>query len=192
MKKVLLLLAEGFEEVEALTIVDYLRRMDIVVDTVSIGGKNVQGAHGINIEADKKIEAIDDIKNYDGLVIPGGIPGATNLRDDDRVIKLVKEFNQEQKIIAAICAGPIVLERAGILKGKKVTSYPGFEDELKESVYKEKLVVQDGNIITARGPAVAIYFAIKLVENLVGEEKASELRRDILLNMVEDNICNKN
>lgn len=192
MKKVLLLLAEGFEEVEALTIVDYLRRMDIVVDTVSIGGKNVQGAHGINIEADKKIEAIDDIKNYDGLVIPGGIPGATNLRDDDRVIKLVKEFNQEQKIIAAICAGPIVLERAGILKGKKVTSYPGFEDELKESVYKEELVVQDGNIITARGPAVAIYFAIKLVENLVGEEKASELRRDILLNMVEDNICNKN
>ncbi len=84
------------------------------------------------------------------------------------------------------------MERAGILKGKKVTSYPGFEDDLKESSYKEDLVVQDGNIITARGPAVAVYFAIKLVENLVGKEKASELRRDILLDMVEDNICNKN
>ncbi|NLV76015.1 MAG: DJ-1/PfpI family protein [Tissierellia bacterium] len=192
MKKVLLLLAEGFEEVEALTTVDYLRRMDIIVDTCSIEEKKVQGAHRITIEADKKIDEIDDIKNYDGLVIPGGIPGATNLRDDDRVIKLVKEFNQEEKIIAAICAGPIVLERAGILKGKKVTSYPGFEDDLKESSYKEDLVVQDGNIITARGPAVAVYFAIKLVENLVGKEKASELRRDILLDMVEDNICNKN
>ncbi|MCF6460249.1 DJ-1 family glyoxalase III [Clostridium sp. Cult3] len=192
MKKVLLLLAEGFEEVEALTTVDYLRRMDIIVDTCSIEEKNVQGAHRITVEADKRIDEIDSIKNYDGLVIPGGMPGATNLRDDDRVIKLVKEFNQEGKILAAICAGPIVFQRVGILKDKKVTSYPGFEDDLKESVYKEDLVVQDGNIITARGPAIAVYFAIELVENLVGEKKASELRRDILLDMVENSICNKN
>ena len=191
MKKVLLLLAEGFEEVEALTTVDYLRRMDIIVDTCSIEEKNVQGAHRITIEADKRIDEIDNTKNYDGLVIPGGIPGATNLRDDDRVIELVKEFNQEEKIIGAICAGPIVLQRAGILKDKEVTSYPGFEDDLMESIYKEDLVVQDKNIITARGPAVAVYFAIKLVENLVGEGEASELAKDILLDMVENKIYNK-
>ncbi|CCQ97059.1 DJ-1 family protein [[Clostridium] ultunense Esp] len=188
MKKVLLLLAEGFEEVEALTTVDYLRRMDIIVDTCSIGEKRIQGAHRIIVEADKQIDEIDSIKNYDGLVIPGGLPGATNLRDNGRVIQLVQEFNEEKKLIAAICAGPIVLQKAGIITGKGVTSYPGFDKDLKESKYSEDLVVQDGNIITARGPAVAVYFALKLVENLVGKEKEQELRKDILLDMVEENI----
>ena len=189
MKKILLLLAEGFEEVEALTTVDYLRRMDIIVDTCSIkGGKNVQGAHRIVVEADNLLDEINNINNYDGIVIPGGMPGATNLRSNDRVIQLVKEFNEEKKLIGAICAGPIVLQRAGIVKGKEITSYPGFDNDLKESIYKEDLVVQDGNIITARGPAVAVYFALKLIENLVGEEKALELRKDILLDMVESNI----
>lgn len=189
MKKVLLLLAEGFEEIEALTVVDYLRRMDIIVDTCSINGKRrVTGAHRITIEADKDIDKINPVKNYDVLVIPGGLPGATNLRDDDRVIELVKEFNKQEKLLAAICAGPIVLQRAGIITGKKVTSYPGFNNDLKESEYKDELVVQDGNIITARGPAVAVYFAIKLVENLLDEERVGELKNDILLDMVEENI----
>lgn len=189
MKKVLLLLAEGFEEVEALTTVDYLRRMDIIVDTCSINGeRRVTGAHRITVESDKDLSKVDSIKNYDALVIPGGLPGATNLRDNGRVIELVQEFNQEEKLIAAICAGPIVLQRAGIITGKKVTSYPGFDNDLKESEYKDDLVVQDGNIITARGPAVAVYFALKLVENLVGEDKREELAKDILLDMVERNI----
>jgi 4-methyl-5(b-hydroxyethyl)-thiazole monophosphate biosynthesis len=186
MKKVLLLLAEGFEEVEALTTVDYLRRVDIIVDICSImGEKTVEGAHRIVVTSDKVLDEIKNIKNYDGLVIPGGMPGATNLRKNDRVIELVKEFNRGEKLIAAICAGPIVLQRAGILKEREVTSYPGFDNDLKEGIYKEDLVVQDGNIITARGPAVAVYFALKLVENLVGEEKAEELKKDILLDMVE-------
>ena len=188
-KKVLLLLAEGFEEVEALTTVDYLRRMDIIVDTCSIkGGKRVQGAHRIAIEADKQLDEINSIKNYDGIIIPGGMPGAINLRDDDKVIQLVKEFNQQEKLIGAICAGPIVLQRAGILSGKEITSYPGFDNDLKESIYKEDLVVQDKNIITARGPAVAVYFALNLVENLVGEKKVDELKKDILLDMVEESL----
>lgn len=187
MKKVLLLLAEGFEEIEALTVVDYLRRMNIIVDTCSITGESrVKGAHSIVVESDKILGEIDNIENYDGLIIPGGMPGATNLRDDDRVNQLVKEFNKEEKIIGAICAGPIVLQRAGILKGKKVTSYPGFENDLKESIYKEDLVVQDGNIITARGPAVAVYFALIIVENLLGHERVEDLKKDILLDMVEN------
>jgi 4-methyl-5(b-hydroxyethyl)-thiazole monophosphate biosynthesis len=189
MKKVLLLLADGFEEVEALTTVDYLRRRDIIVNTCSIKvDKRVEGAHRIIVEADKILDEVGSTENYDGLVIPGGMPGATNLRDNDKVIRLVKEFNEEEKIIGAICAGPIVLQRAGILKGREVTSYPGFEKDLKDGLYKEKLVVQDGNIITARGPAVAVYFALKLVENLVGIEKEQSLRKDILLDIVEENI----
>mgnify|MGYP001469316834 CR=1 FL=1 len=189
MKKILLLLAEGFEEVEAFTVIDYLRRVDIIADTCSIkDDKSVQGTHGIIVETDKVLGEINDTKNYDGLVIPGGMPGATNLRDNNKVIELVKEFNEREKIIGAICAGPIVLQRAGILKGKEVTSYPGFENDLREGIYKEKLVVQDENIITARGPAVAVYFALKLVENLVGVEKEQSLRKDILLDMVEENI----
>lgn len=189
MKKVLVLLAEGFEEVEALTVVDYLKRKDMLCETCSITGeKMVVGAHKIRVEADKVLAEIKNIDNYQVLIIPGGLPGATNLRDNPIVIRLVQAFNHEEKILAAICAGPIVLEKAGVLKEKKVTSYPGFEGELKESTYLEDIVVQDGNIITARGPAVAVYFALKILESLAGKEKVDELKKDILLDMVEEKV----
>lgn len=189
MKKMLMLLAEGFEEVEAVTVIDYLRRMDIIVDTCSINGeRKVAGGHRITIETDKDIGKINSIKGYDGLIIPGGLEGAIHLRDDGRVIELIKAFYDEDKILAAICAGPMVLNRAGILNGRKVTSYPGFDNDLKNSEYKDDIIVQDGNIITARGPAVAAYFALKLVEILIGEERVGELRNDILLDMVEETI----
>lgn len=179
--KIILLLAHGFEEVEALTVTDYLRRMDIVVDMVAISGeKEVKGAHDIRVLADKLIDEIDDIESYDGLVIPGGLPGATNLRDDSRVIEIIKKMGKNDKLLAAICAGPIVLERAGLIDGKKVTSYPGFEGELEGSIYEEKAVVRDGNIITARGPALAVDFAIEIVKYLLGDEKVQELKEDIL------------
>ena len=154
--KVVVFLADGFEEVEALTVVDYLRRVNIEVDMVSItDDKKVKGAHGIEVSADKVIADID-ADGYDGLVIPGGMPGATNLRDDERVISMVKTMNEASKMIAAICAGPIVLDKAGIIKNRRVTSYPGFEDQLKEVIYKEVAVVRDRNIITSRGPAFYI------------------------------------
>ena len=181
MKKVILFLAEGFEEVEALTVVDYLRRKDINVDTVSITEDNeVKGAHEIVVLADKTINDIKDIDDYDAVIIPGGLPGATNLRDNDKVIDVVKKINENGKLTAAICAGPIVLERAGIIKDKKVTSYPGFEDDLKNGVYIEQNVVRDGSIITARGPALAVDFAIEIIKYLLGEEKSEELKKDIL------------
>jgi 4-methyl-5(b-hydroxyethyl)-thiazole monophosphate biosynthesis len=181
MKKVILFLAEGFEEVEALTVVDYLRRKNINVDTVSITEDNkVKGAHEIVVLADKIINDIKDIDDYDAVIIPGGLPGATNLRDNDKVIDVVKKVNENGKLISAICAGPIVLERAGVINGKNVTSYPGFEDDLKNGIYIEKNVVRDGNIITARGPALAVDFAIEIIRYLLGEEKAEELKKDIL------------
>lgn len=180
--KVMVFLAQGFEEVEALTAVDYLRRMDIDAEMVSItDNKEVMGAHEIIVTADRTIEEIEDIDTYDGAVIPGGLPGATNLRDNPKVIEIVRKINENGKLVAAICAGPIVLDRAGIIKGKKVTSYPGFEDQLKGAVYEEQRVVTDGNIITARGPALAVYFAVEIVKYLLGEEKADELKRGILL-----------
>ncbi len=117
--KIIVFLAEGFEEVEALTVVDYLRRKDIQVDTISITEeKEVIGAHNIRVIADKTIEEIEDINLYKGAIIPGGMPGATNLRDDKRVIDIIKSLYEEDKLTAAICAGPIVLEKAGIIKGK--------------------------------------------------------------------------
>jgi len=178
--KVIVFLADGFEEVEALTVVDYLRRKDITVDTVSIADEKVRGAHDIVVLADKKIEELDELNSYDGVIIPGGMPGASNLRDDNRVIDIIKEMNSNNKLVASICAGPIVLERADVIKGKDVTSYPGFGEFLKDSNYKEEYVVRDGNTITSRGPALAVDFAIEIVRYLLGDEKAEELKKGIL------------
>lgn len=178
--KTIVFLAEGFEEVEALTVVDYLRRMDIDVEMVSIGEKTVKGAHGIEVVADKLIGELDVVSNYDGVIIPGGLPGASNLRDNERVIEIVKEMNKDKKLVAAICAGPIVLDKAAIIEDREVTSYPGFEDDLKNAKYVKKGVAVDGNIITARGPAYAVNFAISIVRYLLDEDKAVELEKDIL------------
>ncbi|HAE91563.1 DJ-1 family glyoxalase III [Tissierella praeacuta] len=181
MKKVILFLAEGFEEVEALTVVDYLRRKDVAVDTVSITEDNkVKGVHDIVVIADKVINSINDIDSYDAVIIPGGLPGATNLRDNHKVIDIVKKANRNGKLVAAICAGPIVLEKAGVIHGKNVTSYPGFEDELMSGIYIDDSVVRDCNIITAKGPALAVEFAIEIMRYLLGEEKVDELKKDIL------------
>ncbi|OOO63655.1 DJ-1 family glyoxalase III [Clostridium tepidum] len=183
MMKVLVFIAEGFEEIEALTVVDILKRADIQCDMCSItSNKEVIGAHNISVKADKILE---DIKatEYSALVIPGGMPGATNLRDNNKVINLVKEFNKDKKLIAAICAGPIVLSKANIIKGKEVTSYPGFENDLKEGIYKKDLIVQDENIITSRGPSLAINFAFKILENLK-KDSVEKIKEDMLLHLL--------
>mgnify|MGYP001076531583 CR=1 FL=1 len=164
MKKVAVMLDDGFEEIEALTVVDIIRRANITCDMFSVSSMEVKGAHDIVVKADKLIS--EEVKEYDVIVLPGGMPGATNLRDNEEVIDLVKWFNDNKKIVAAICAAPIVLGKAGIIEGKKVTSYPGFEDELVKGSYLEEHVVVDGNIITSRGPATAMLFAYKILELL--------------------------
>jgi len=182
--KVIVFLANGFEEVEALTVVDYLRRVDnIAVDTVSISGDlQVTGAHHIEVKADKHINELQDLDSYAAVVIPGGMPGATNLRDDEDVIKIIRQMNNQGKLVAAICAGPIVFEKAKVIDGKKITSYPGFDKDLPNSIYKVEDVVVDGNIITARGPAKAVDFAIAIVKYLRGEKQVEELKDNILYN----------
>lgn len=180
--KVIVFLADGFEEVEALTVVDYLRRTNnIEVDTVSIrGGLQVIGAHKIEVKADKNIGQLKDITIYDAAVIPGGMPGSTNLRDNKDVIRIIKKMNNMNKLVAAICAAPIVLEEAEIINGKEVTSYPGFEEGLPNSIYKEDDVVVDGNIITARSAAKAVDFSIEIIRYLVGEKEVENLKESIL------------
>lgn len=167
MKKIALLVANGFEEIEALTVVDVMRRANEHCDIVSIGDIEVVGSHNIKVLADKRLD--DEIKNYDMLILPGGLPGATNLQSSKHVIDIVKYFNDNNKYIAAICAAPIVLKTAEVIKGKNITSYPGYEEELQGANYiNNEDVVVDGNIITSRGPATTLPFAyeiLKILEN---------------------------
>ena len=163
MKKVGVLLAEGFEEVEALTVNDVMRRANLQCDLISMKDKYVKSSHNVVVEADK---IFDENMEYDLIVFPGGLPGATNLRDDERVINFLKKQNKEGKLIGAICAAPIALGKAGLTEGRKITSYPGYEDELPNCDYLEEAVVVDKNIITSRGPATAMAFAYKLLEVL--------------------------
>lgn len=154
----------GFEEVEGLTVVDMLRRLDITCDIV---GKayEVTGAHNITIKSDRLLEEIKS-EEYNAVILPGGLPGATNLRDDEKVMTVLKEMNDTGKIVAAICAAPIALERAGVLEGKEFTAYPGVGENIKGGKFKEELVVKDGNVITSRGPATSMEFAFIIAEAL--------------------------
>lgn len=182
MKKIILFLADGFEEIEALTVVDVLRRASICCDTVSISENlEVNGAHNIKVIADMKIKDIISNK-YDGVILPGGMPGTTNLQNSKYVLDTLKKYNEEGKLIGAICAAPIVLASAGIANGKNVTSYPGFEDALKESFYKQDIVVRDGNIITSRGAGTAFDFAIAIMNYLGYEEQGKELKSSMIYN----------
>ena len=185
MKKIAVILAEGFEEIEALTVVDIMRRAGEHCDLVSVKGLEVTGAHNIKVIADVLLS--DEIKRYDLIVLPGGMPGSKNLKNNTDVIELVKYFNNQKKLISAICAAPIVLAEAGIIKGKNITSYPGFEEELRDANYKtEEKVVVDGNIITSRGPATAIEFACKLLE-ILGNESYKAISEGMMYDFLIQN-----
>lgn len=176
--KVAVILANGFETLEGLTVVDILRRAEVECNTFALEGTEVITSHNIKVQADKNI--MDEVINdYDFIVLPGGMPGSINLRDNERVINLIKEFNSKKKWVCAICAGPIALGKAGVIDGKKVTCYPGFEDQLGGCNYKEDLVVTDGNIITGRGPAAAIPFAFEILSK-ISEEKVDIIKNAML------------
>ncbi len=180
MKKIGVFLAEGFEEIEGLTVVDILRRAGIPVATISISGqKEVHGSHQIGVLADVLFEE-SDFSTYGGIVLPGGMPGTTALGSHPGVDGIIKSFAAEGKLVAAICAAPSVLGRAGLLKGKKAACYPGFEEQLTgaEVVYED--VAEDGNIITSRGMGTAIPFALKLAAYFTSEREAKDLAEAII------------
>lgn len=188
MKKTLILLANGYEEVEALTVVDFLRRAEITIDIVSVTGKlETESAHGVHITADKLIEEIDP-KEYDAVITPGGLPGAHLLAENEKVTKLLKSFYEDDKLVASICASPLALEAAGIAKNIKGTCYPGFEDKIHYKEFSEEPVVKDSNVITSRGPATTAYFALSIIEELAGKEVADKIKNGTLLTFVEEKI----
>lgn len=175
-------LADGFEEIEALTIVDLLRRAGLETQTVSItGSRRVMGTHDVPVEADILFEETD-YENCEMIVLPGGMPGAANLESHEGLTKHIRCFAENGKYLAAICAAPMVFGSLGILEGKKATIYPGMEGRLKGAQSQKDPVVADGNILTSRGPATAMPFAIKLVETLKGKKAADELASDLLWN----------
>ena len=163
MSKIGIFMAGGCEEIEGLTVVDIARRAGIEIDTISITGKPVvTSSHKVTFETDTTKEEAD-FASYDGIVLPGGMPGTIHLGEDETVNRVIKEFATAGKLVAAICAAPSVLGQAGILEGKKATCHPGFEEKLTGADCKLDPVVCDGNIITSRGMGTAIPFALEIV-----------------------------
>ena len=180
MKKVSVILADGFEEVEALTVVDLLRRATIYVDTVSITEDyTVHGAHGINVQTEDLFEEVNFVES-DMIVLPGGMPGTKNLDAHAGVRRVVKGFYDEGKKIAAICAAPTVLGNMGLLKGKRVSCYPSMEKEIQGAVISGGSVTVDGNIMTSRGVGTAVDCARPRIEVRSGPAKAKEIAESIV------------
>jgi protein deglycase len=175
--KALVLLAEGFEEIEAVTIVDVLRRADITVTTAALGKSPVVGSHGIALVADRSLDGAS-VADFDAVVLPGG-PGSKQLKEDGRVLSLVRHAMSAGKTVAALCAAPIALEAAGVLAGRRATSYPGHE--LPSANYSEERVVVDGNLITSRGPGTALEFSLALVEKLAGADAKQRVAHAMLV-----------
>lgn len=181
MKRVALFLANGFEEIEAIATTDILRRAQIDVVTVSITEKrSVIGAHGVEVIADSIFEETD-FSEIDLLLLPGGMPGSKHLNEHKGLKDLLIEFNSQHKLIAAICAAPMVLGGLGLLKGKRATCYPGFESELIGATIDGGNLIVDGNITTGKGPACVFDFALSLVEQLVGLQVRNEVASGMLL-----------
>ncbi len=181
MSTVLVPLAEGFEEIEAITIIDLLRRADIEVVTASLAGTTVTGSHGIPAIADTTLD--EALKNdYDMVVLPGGLPGSDHLDRDQRVHAVLHKMVDSGKFAGAICAAPKVFASAGLLNGKKATSYPGVVDKmhLPNVTYTGAPVQFDGKIITGRGPGTAMDFGLALIEALEGKQKRDAVEKALV------------
>jgi protein deglycase len=181
MAKVLVPLAQGCEEIEAITIIDLLRRAEIDVTVAALDSQPVRAAHGVTIIADTTLDEALHLE-FDMVVLPGGLPGADNLNEDDRVHEILKKMAESGKFIGAICAAPIVLAKAGLLDGKKATSYPGFLDQMDvpNMNYTGAAVEQDAKILTSRGPGTAMDFGLKIIEVLQGKSKRDEIEKALV------------
>ena len=181
MSKVLVILAPGFEEIEAVTIIDLLRRVSIEVVIAGLEKESVTGSHSISINCDVYYTDVK-IDDYDFLILPGGQPGTNNLKDNSTIIDWLQKFKTENKQIAAICAAPLVLKKASIIENINITSYPAEKSNFPSDYYVEKNVVKDKNVITSRGVGTAIEFALELVNTIKGKKIRDELASKILWN----------
>lgn len=172
-------LADGTEEVEAISAIDMLRRAELDVMTLGIGSQMIVGSHNIGIVCDADIKNITPDESLQAVVIPGGMPGTLNIEKSDLAQKFIDYANENKKVIAAICAAPSILGHKGLLNGKKATCFPGFEKELVGAEVVPDGVCQDGNIITAKGAGVAIEFGLKIVEQFAGKDEADKIYKSI-------------
>lgn len=180
MAKVAIFLATGFEEIEALAVVDLLRRVQVDIDMVSITGeKRAIGSHNIIVETDKIINQLN-FSEYDMLILPGGMPGTLNLEANEILMTQVDAFYAQDKLLAAICAAPSIFGHKGMLKGRKACCYPGFEKDLDGAEVSAEPVCMDGKIITSRGMGCAVSFGLKIVEVLLGEAVSKDLAEKII------------
>lgn len=171
-------LADGFEEVEALTPLDLMRRAKIEVQTVGVGGIYVTGSHNITVKTDILIDELD-ITSCEGVILPGGMPGTTNLYNCEKVLECVKKCADEKKLVCAICAAPLILGRLGLLEGKSAVCFPGFEDELKGAEIKNSPCVTQQNIITAKGAGAVFEFSRAIITYLKDEQTAIKILETI-------------
>ena len=171
-------LADGFEEVEALTPLDLMRRAKIDVKTVGVGGIYVTGAHNITVKADLLIDELG-MENCDGVILPGGMPGTNNLYDCEKVLELVRKCANEKKLVCAICAAPLILGRLGLLEGKSAVCFPGFEDELKGADIVNTPCVTQENIITAKGAGAVFEFSRAIITYIKDESAAIKILETI-------------
>jgi len=187
MAKVLMPLAQGFEEIEALTVVDILRRADIGVVLAGLLPGPVVSARNVSILPDTTIDAVN-AGDFDMIILPGGQPGTNNLNADPRIHALLNEFAAKEKLIGAICAATIVLAATGLLRGTKVTCYPSYRDQLQGGIYEDTPVVCDGTIITSQGPGTAINFGLVIATRLAGRHTADEISKAMLVHDAQPDI----
>ena len=180
-KKVLVPVADGCEEIEAVTIIDVLRRAGAEVTVASVGALQITASRGVQLVADTTIETCVDT-TFDLIVLPGGMPGAGHLRDSATLISMLKRQEREGRLFGAICAAPaVVLHHHGLLAGRRATTHPGFVDKLENRAAVDSPVVVDGTCVTSRGPGTALEFALQLVELLYGLDKAAEVARHMVI-----------
>ena len=189
-KKVALFIENGSEELEFIAPLDIMRRANLEVDLISANNEDfITSSHNVKIRAAKKIDEVNNILDYDAIVIPGGMPGSTLLRDNKKIIEFYQTMYNSGKLVAAICAAPIVLSAAGITDDKEVTSYPGFDKEINYKNYNsDKAVVIDKNVITAQGPAVAILFGYEIVNYLLQDNTAEDVKKAMLVPVLKNNL----
>lgn len=177
---VYMFLADGFEEIEALCVLDFLRRAGVETKTVGISGKTATGSHKIPVICDIEASSLTGNEDFDMIILPGGLPGATNLDESPLVNKFIEKAVSQDKFIAAICAAPFILGKRGILNGKRACCYPGFEKELIGANVSYDGCVRDGKIITARAMGKSHDFALEIIEALCGREVRENLAKSVL------------
>ena len=179
-KKVIIFLADGFEEVEAVTPIDFLRRAGADVTVAGVGGGTVKSSRGLLVQTDKAVSE-SDAGNWDAVLIPGGMPGASNIAASAACSKIIKSQVSSGRLLAAICAAPaVVLAPLGLLSGHRFTCYPGMEKDVSGARWSEERVVVDGNLITSRGPGTAGEWALEIISKLFGPDSAKKIGRDVL------------